>query len=101
MKTNGAVATAGKAGGLVRTLKSARKVAPPARQLRNSGAPRSTADAFKKLLAANRRMARELKQLHSERREVLRTLKAVEQGDFTARALVNHNTGEVAQSLNN
>jgi HAMP domain-containing protein/CheY-like chemotaxis protein/signal transduction histidine kinase len=101
MKTNGTAIAPGD-GELVKTLSVARKgdfrVRIPVKQ---SGVPREVAEPLNEILALNQRMAEELKELHRERKDLLRTLKAVEKGDFTTRASVSSSSSEVAQSLNN
>ncbi|HLY08155.1 MAG TPA: HAMP domain-containing protein, partial [Planctomycetota bacterium] len=101
METNGSTRVL-ESGDLVKVLKAARKGDFGVRvSLKQSGVPRDVAEPLNEILALNRAMAEELKDLHRERRDLLRTLKAVEKGDFTARVSSSSSSSDVAQTLNN
>ena len=72
---------------LLRALNAARKghfkVRIPAK---NGALPPEVAVGLNELFAANQRMARELEELRRERKDLLRALRAFEEGDFSARA---------------
>src|SRR3989475_11548813 len=90
-----------KAADVVKALKAARngnfQVRIPATPL---VVARSLAEGVNGILAINGRMASELEEHRRERKDLLRTLLAVEKGDFTARA-AQHSPSPVVQSLNN
>ena len=88
--------------GLLRALNAARKgnfkVRIPAK---NGALPPEVAVGLNELFAANQRMARELEELRRERKDLLRALRAFEEGDFSARASEGQPGSPVVRALNN
>ena len=87
---------------LLRALNAARKgnfkVRVPAK---NGAFPPKVAAGLNELFAANQRMARELEELRRERKDLLRALRAFEEGDFSARASEGQPGSPVVRALNN
>ena len=87
---------------LLKALNAARKgnfkVRVPAK---NGTIPPEVAAGLNEVFAANQRMARELEELRRERKDLLRTLQAFEEGDFSARASKGHPGSPVVRALNN
>ncbi len=102
MGTNGTTQVTLGTADLIKALNAARrgnfKVRIPTR---HSVVPRKVAEGLNDILSINARMAGELEELRRERKDLLRTLQAVERGDFTARASAQHSPNPVVQSLNN
>src|SRR5882762_8860690 len=67
----------------------------------DSAVPRKVADSLNQILALNASMASELDELRKESKDLLRTLQAVEKGNFTARASVHRSPSPVVETLNN
>jgi HAMP domain-containing protein/signal transduction histidine kinase/DNA-binding response OmpR family regulator len=102
MATNGTTQAALVASDLVKALNAARKGnfkvrVPTARSV----IPREIAVGLNDVFAANQKMVRELEELRRERKDLLRTLEAFEQGDFAARVPLGHSRNPVARTLNN
>jgi HAMP domain-containing protein/CheY-like chemotaxis protein/signal transduction histidine kinase len=102
MATNGTTQAALVASDLVKALNAARrgnfKVRVPTAR---SVIPREIAVGLNDVFAANQKMVRELEELRRERKDLLRTLEAFEQGDFAARVPLGHSRNPVARTLNN
>ena len=72
---------------LLKALNAARKGNFKVRiHAKNGAIPPEVAAGLNEVFAANQSMARELEELRRERKDLLRTLQAFEQGDFSARA---------------
>ena len=102
MGTNGTTQATLVAADLVKALNAARRgnfnVRVPTA---HSVIPREVAAGLNDVFAANQKMARELEELRRERKDLLRTLEAFEQGDFAARAPLGHSRSPVVRALNN
>ena len=102
MATNGTTQATLVASDLAKALNAARKGNFKVRvPTAHSVIPREVAVGLNDVFAANQKMARELEELRLERKDLLRTLEAFEQGDFAARAPRGHSRSPVARALNN
>src|SRR5690349_926139 len=102
MATNGTTQATLVAPDLVKALNAARKGNFKVRvPTAHSVIPREVAVGLNDVFAANQKMARELEELRRERKDLLRTLEAFEQGDFAARAPLGPSRSSVVRALNN
>src|ERR1700756_67042 len=109
MATNGTTQATLVAPDLVKALKAARKGNFKVRvPTAHSVIPRDVAVGLNDVFATNQKMARELgelrgelEELRRERKDLLRTLEAFEQGDFAARAPLGQSRSPVVRALNN
>src|SRR5690349_1378781 len=102
MPTNGTTQATLVASDLVKALNAARKRNFKIRvSTAHSVIPREVAAGLNDVFAANQKMAREIEELRRERKDLLRTLEAFEQGDFAARAPLGHSRSPVVRALNN
>ena len=88
---------------LLKALNAARKGNFKARvPAKNGSISPEVAAGLNEVFAANQRMARELEELRRERKDLLRTLQAFEEGDFSARASTKGQpSSPVVRALNN
>src|SRR5690242_21705027 len=102
MRGNGVAQIAYDSPDLLKALNAARKgnfkVRIPGK---NGSIPREVAAGLNEVFAANQKMAQELEVLRQERKDLLRTLQAFEEGDFAARAGGGQSHSPVLQALNN
>jgi len=102
MATNGTTQATLVAPDLVKALNAARKGNFKVRvPTAHSIIPREIAVGLNDVFAANQKMARELEDLRRERKDLLRTLEAFEQGHFAARAPLGPSRSPVVRALNN
>jgi HAMP domain-containing protein/CheY-like chemotaxis protein/signal transduction histidine kinase len=102
MATNGTTQATLAAPDLVKALNAARKGNFKVRvPTAHSVIPREIAVGLNDVFSANQKMARELEELRRERKDLLRTLEAFEQGDFASRAPLGPSRSPVVRALNN
>ncbi|HVH70682.1 MAG TPA: hypothetical protein VNB49_06180, partial [Candidatus Dormibacteraeota bacterium] len=102
MGGNGVAQFAYESPDLVRVLKAARKGNFKFRiPAKNGAIPPDVAAGLNEVFAANQSMARELEELREERKDLLRTLQAFGQGDFSARSSKGQPGSPVVRALNN